>query len=294
VSVEAISWALNLTPALPARAASPPARASSGLPGWPAMLGRMGRVRSRRWRWSLTRAWPSGRCAAAWASWRPGASSGSVTGHRGGRIKPRPAAGRRTPRDLTPGPRRLTDTEMAALERQFPAWRPGSWRPDRMTVRSPAGVGSPHPAGMWITGLTRRSRCTPHPRPAQPAGCSRCSHGDRTIRRSPGDVDAPGRVRPRRVFLQPADASPSHQPGEARSLQKVADRPGGSAHTPAVRSTSQWAASSSPRRRLGCAIRMGRRAVRLLHRRSLRHHHRLRCHQRRRAFLGFSCGTDVR
>ena len=49
MSVEAISWALNLTPALPARAASPPARASPGLLSWPAMLGRMGRVPSRQW-----------------------------------------------------------------------------------------------------------------------------------------------------------------------------------------------------------------------------------------------------
>jgi hypothetical protein len=107
-------------PALLARAASPPARASSGLPSWPAMLGRMGGCVPIGGRWSLTRAWPSGRCASAWASWRPGASSGSVT--RTSRW-PGSSADRRPkgePPGSHPGPRRLTDTEMAALERQFP------------------------------------------------------------------------------------------------------------------------------------------------------------------------------
>jgi hypothetical protein len=59
------------------------------------------------------------------------------------RIKRRPAAERRTP-GSHPGPRRLTDTEMAALERQFPglAARVVEAGPDDGEVTG--GVGSPH------------------------------------------------------------------------------------------------------------------------------------------------------
>ena len=42
MSVEAISWALNLAPVRPAAAASRPARASSCSSAWPTMPGRTG------------------------------------------------------------------------------------------------------------------------------------------------------------------------------------------------------------------------------------------------------------
>jgi hypothetical protein len=78
VNVEAISWALNLAPALLARAASRPARASSGLPGWPARLGRVGRCGSvgGRWRSAMSIA------ARTRAGTYPGAAGPHGTGTR--------------------------------------------------------------------------------------------------------------------------------------------------------------------------------------------------------------------
>jgi hypothetical protein len=79
-------------------------------------------------------------------------------GHRGGPDHA-PAGGRKAnPRDLTPGPRRLTGIEMAARQRRFPRLAARSWRPDRMTGRSPAGWE--RRTWTWLTGLRRRSRCT--------------------------------------------------------------------------------------------------------------------------------------
>ena len=222
MSVEAISWALNLTPALPGRAASPPAGAGSGLPGWPAMLGRMGRVRSRRW--PLVP--------------HPGLAERTVRICLGqleargiirvcdpdiamARIKRRPAAERPTP---AISPRSAETHRHRDGGAGAPVPRRGGQGctdrdPDETEVTG--GVGSPH------LDLDHRAD---EAQPLQPAPATSATGGmqpvqprDRTIQRSPGDVDAPGRVRPRRVVLQPTDASPSHQPDEARSLQTVAD-----------------------------------------------------------------------
>jgi hypothetical protein len=160
VRAGAISGALTLTPALPARAASPPARASSGVPGWPATLGPMGRgafppvaadphpgPAGRRLRICLGQLEARGIIRAC----SPGIAVA--------RVKRRPAAERQT-LGSHPGPRRLTDTEMA-LERQFPgvAARVVEAGPDDGEVTD--GVGSPHRD--LDTGLTRRSRCIRHP-----------------------------------------------------------------------------------------------------------------------------------
>ena len=60
----------------PIAAASRPARASSSSLAWPTTPGRTAQPRSRRWPpWCVIPACPSGRCAPAWTSWKPGASS---------------------------------------------------------------------------------------------------------------------------------------------------------------------------------------------------------------------------
>ena len=64
MSVEAISWALNLARSRPTEAATRLARASSCSSAWPTTPGRTARARSRRWpRWSATPACRSGRYA---------------------------------------------------------------------------------------------------------------------------------------------------------------------------------------------------------------------------------------
>jgi hypothetical protein len=252
VSAGAISWALNLTPALPAgRAASPAARASSGLPSWPAMLGRMGQVRSRRWPLVPHPGLPGRTVRSCLGQLEARGIIGVCDPDIAvARIKRRPAAGRPTP-GISPrsaGTHRHRDGGAGA-----PVPRPGGQGrtdqdPNESEVTGRGGNAAPRrdvdnradEAQPWH----------PHPRPAQPAGPA--SHGDWAIHRSPGDVNALGRVRPRRVLHQPADTSPSHQPDDARSLQTVADRLGDSAHTLADRCglTAQGIARHRPSRGL--------------------------------------------
>jgi hypothetical protein len=213
-------------PGAPAGAASLTARASFCLPCWPATQGRMGRVRSHRWPpWSATRASPSGTVRTCLARLEAeGIIQSCDPDIIAARIKRRPGAEGRA---AAPSPGRRRPHRRRGGGAGAPVPRPdrqgrGGRDPDDREVTG--GVGSPHPAGVGITGLTRCSRCTRSRHQRNRRGAVGAATGQ-------GDPSKPWRCR--RAWARQALASARSACRCPRRINPM--RHEGGAHTPAVR-----------------------------------------------------------
>jgi hypothetical protein len=212
MSVEAISWALNLAPVPADRGGQPSSGCKFVLVGLASHAGPDG-----------SGAFPSvatlvrytglssGRCAPAWTGWRPRASSPlcdpDIVAARIKRADRRPEG---WDLDLSLIRPDLTATEAAALERQFPVWPPGPQRPPaRMPARLRAGCNHRTPQALWKTERTGCSSCTLHPsRGAGSAatGCNERGHGVQQLHSNLTKNHASNRPPPPRVRTRPRPA----------------------------------------------------------------------------------------
>jgi hypothetical protein len=148
VSVEAISWALNLAPVPAGRGGQPSSACKFVLVGLATTPDQTARARSHRWpHWSATPGCRSGRYAPAWTGCRPRASSGRATraSLRPGSSAPT-AARRGWDLNLSLARHDLDDAAVGILERQFPGLGVRLAVAAQLGADGQAdGVQSPHP-----------------------------------------------------------------------------------------------------------------------------------------------------